>query len=220
MRVNTLRTLDRVIIGIIAGSAVWLAGLFGFQGAGAASTSKLDIVDIGSDSVWNYDFTTKSVSSSNVDWPVTLIFRNNAEVDKVKNYFNDTWACAGDKYGRYFDNGDTFAWDADAGAKSRCTLLGDVYHMRVYADGDDRLYNTEFGYWVYGTTHIDHNEQLSGEWFGESEKSEEWWRDWAANERGWTICSDCQNMKNSEAYRAEGNHRWRNSGYATRVRVP
>lgn len=215
-----MSTLDRFLVGSLAAGTLWLTGAFGLS-ADAASTSRLTVVRVGADSIYNYDFMSKTASATNVDWPVTIIFRNNAEVNKVKNHYRDTWPCASQKYGRLMDDGTSYVWDSDGGAKNRCTLLGDVYHLRVYADGDDRLYNPEFGYWVYATTHIDHNEQLWGEWFGESERAEEWWRDWAVKQRRWTaVCDDCLDLKNAEAYRTEGKHRWRNSGYATSIVVP
>lgn len=47
-----------------------------------ATTAKLTILSSDGDSFYNYDFLSQSASSSNVDWPITMLHYNNAEVDK------------------------------------------------------------------------------------------------------------------------------------------
>ncbi len=42
----------------------------------------------------------------------------------------------------------------------------------MYADADDRLYNQYWGFYVLGTSHIDHAEHFPGEWYGKSETAE------------------------------------------------
>jgi len=46
-----------------------------------ATTSNLTLLGVAEDSFYNYDFTSKTVSSSSVDWPVCLIFYGNADVN-------------------------------------------------------------------------------------------------------------------------------------------
>lgn len=53
-----------------------------------------------------YDFYSEIASSSNVDWPVTMVFYGHAEVDRVKMiYFG--WANAHTMYARMSDDGYT-----------------------------------------------------------------------------------------------------------------
>lgn len=214
--------LQSFLLAFIAVCSIWAVYAASTPPAEAADASNKTIIYFGGDRMYNYDFLSRNQyygQSRNVDWAVTMIWYNNAEVDKVKNWYWDTWSCGGSKYGRFYDYGG-YEWDSDAGAKSRCTLLGDVYHMRVYGDEDDRMYSTQYGYWVYATTHVDHNENLWGEWFGASERSETYWREWARDVRGWTVYSPGWDMNNNEPYRAQGNHRWENDRYATTVAVP
>jgi hypothetical protein len=92
-------------------------------------------------------------------------------------------------------------------------------HIRVYADGDDHLYNVSWGYYVLGTTHKDYQECVSGSKFGWSEDMEDWFGTRASN-RGYGITRDWGAFYNREPARWEQNHYWQNSGYATWVNVP
>ena len=61
------------------------AALKGSEGsAHAASTSKLSRLVFHGDQFWNYDFTSKRVRASGVDWPIGLVFYGNATINKVK----------------------------------------------------------------------------------------------------------------------------------------
>lgn len=144
--------------------------------AGAASTSNLSLVNQNEDYFRNYDFTAQVVSATGVDWAVDLVFKNNATINKVKNGMESPYdqggTCASGQNGRLND-GAGYVWDSDSGKKTTCCpITGDAYHFRVYADADDRMYNSTWGYYVFGTTHIDHAECGSGSWFGYSENAE------------------------------------------------
>ena len=91
--------------------------------------------------------------------------------------------------------------------------------MRVYADDNDTLYNTSWGFYVLGATHTDHNECGPNTWHGESEDTEGLIAD-RASDRGYTVYEDWGNFYNAESWRQEGNHIVENDGYATAVYVP
>ena len=203
----------------LVGAAV-LVTLAGTQAAGAASTSKLTILTIREDAFRNYDFLSQTVSSTNVDWPVNFLFWNNAEIDKVKDAMRFSFP-GSTMYARLND-GSGYVWDQDGGRKTYlCPIIGDAHHFRVYADGDDRLYNLGWGYYILGTSHIDHNECGLGRWFGKTETAEAYIAGRARTAFGsGNVVEDWSSFANSEPYREEGNHIWQNNGLATSVRVP
>lgn len=208
------RRLRLVLICSIAAAGIALgAG----SAAQSASTSKLTLISINEDSFRNYDFSSQTVSASNVDWPVTLLFWNNASVNKAK-----IWSWTGSTmYGRMND-GAGYVWDSDKGTKdSPCPIYGDAHHYRVYAPPTtDRLYNTRWGYYVLATSHIDHNECGFGSYSGYSDRTE----DIVANHfqnMGYAVVHNFASFSNYEPYRVEsGDHVWSNDGYASSVRLP
>jgi hypothetical protein len=209
-----------------------LAAIVGLTVAAAAAsaavalgghTSNLNLITIGDDTIRNYDFNSQTVSGSNVDWAVALIFKNNATINKVKNALENPYDqgafCASAQYGRLND-GAGYVWDSDSGKKTTCCpVTGSDYHFRVYADSDDRLgYNATLGYWVFGTTHKDVKECGSGTWFGDSEVAESYMR--SVKPSTWGVAANARWMSNYEAPRWDGDHYWNNSGYATVFSVP
>jgi hypothetical protein len=117
--------------------------------------------------------------------------------------------------------GGGYVWDEDGGRKTtKCpglvTQPSQARHYRIYADGDDRLYNLSWGYYVFGSTHYDINEcsLTQPAWFGYSETSEGWiaqrWR-----QNGRSAVEDWSSFANAEPYRVEGDHIWENDGLAT-----
>ena len=70
-------------------------------------------------------------------------------MDKVKGIYwgNCHWPWASAKYARLND-GSGMVWDNDSGTKlpCDCAILGNQPHMRVYADDNDTLYNTSWGF--------------------------------------------------------------------------
>ncbi|MEM4639670.1 MAG: hypothetical protein QXT93_07345 [Thermofilum sp.] len=139
----------------------------------SATTSNLTILYIAEDRFYNYDFASRSVSSSNVDWPVGLLFYSNADVNKVKSiYWGITLAST--MYA-YIDDGGGWVWDSDMGTKGivySSYLNSYVYlHMRVYTPNPpDYAYNQYWGKYVIATAHYDQFPLES--WSGYSEYAE------------------------------------------------
>ena len=192
----------------------------------AWTTSSLAILGIREDYFYNYDFESKTASSTNVDWPVTMLFYNNAEVGKVKDIYWGDPLLASSAYARLND-GAGWEWDSDRGTKSlgltcRC-------HLRVYATKDwlgyERMYNIDWGYYVLGTSHYDYYEWLPTWYSGFSEGAEEELCQ-VARDNGYTVFEDWSSFYNNEPYREEKDwlgivrHVWSNNGYASAVNVP
>lgn len=179
------------------------------------------------DVIYNYDFTTnRGASYRTVDWGTTLLFYNNDSIEQVKNDRAVGVAYAfvgGTKYG-WVDEGGPHPsyYDSDRGIKTdSASCLGDTRHFRIYADGDDRLYNTRLGYWVYATTHKDFNE-LCSDYYGDAEGTE---NDVAARFRNdrHAVYEDYASFFNYEPYhvdRLDSKHRWGSDGKATYINVP
>lgn len=187
---------------------------------GATASNLALLAFSGSDRIYNYDFNSQSLSSGNVDWTANMMFDDNAEIDKVKNLLQPEFDNTGNvKYADLRDYPDNYAWDSDRGIKNPAGGCPDNIHMRLYADGDDRMYNLSDGFYVFGTTHKDINEGCSGEEFGYSEDAE------AAfvgefRDRGYSVSEDSVYWSNYEAYREEGNHVWENNGNTSYVHIP
>lgn len=200
---------------------VVLTGIVGAMSSGeAATTTKLRILYIQDDWFENYDFDSQSGVSTNVDWPVDFLFWNNAEIDKVKGAL--PYAYSGStKYSLLSDAGFGY-WDQDGGRKNIiCPVLDQATHYRVYADADDRMYNTAWGFYIIGTSHFDTRECGINPWFGRSEDAEAKIAQSARNKWGSSrVAEDWGYFYNYEPYRQEGNHYWLNDGYATAVSVP
>jgi hypothetical protein len=219
-----MKALDFSRIGIFVVLAVLLllatAGI-----AGAWTAANLQPVASGEDQFYNYDFTSKTVSTTGVDWPVTIIFYGNATVSKVKSAFQSRgWSnpFVNTMYG-YANDGSGFAWASDGGVK---TFASKSPHMRLYAPGG-KLSNSTWGTYVIATTHYD-NAELAGpptQWFGMSEDAAT-----AAVQtaiKAWGAASvtlnsvPLGNAQYGEAKGANGErHIWQCDGMATLIRVP
>jgi len=221
-----MRTLGaRAAIALLVAAAVCAPVAY----AATARSGNLRILYVREDAFHNYDFLSQSVASDNVDWAVALVFWNNASISRVKtSAIGPLYDQTGSRMnGRLRDTTSSgYVWDEDSGRKT--TLCPgaplqsrDARHYRIYADGDDRLYNLDWGYWVYGTTHWDIDEcSLSNPaWFGHSENAEEWLvSDWI-DRTGWSASNDWSWFSNSEPFRVEGDHIWDSDGYASALRV-
>lgn len=221
---SNLCQLGFVAIAVVA-SALALLGASVQQNAGAWYSSKLDLVYKDDDVIRNYDYlsTASPTDNYNLDFPVTMIFKNNAEIDKVKNrYKANGWDNLGSsKYGRARDGSAGF-WDSDRGVK---TWGLTTCHMRVYADSDDRMYCPSWGYYIFGTTHYDHGEVVGDKWFGKSEDAETEARQEARTIWGTdNVVANNGDFKNYEAYRVQTSggedHIWQSSGRRSTVTVP
>jgi hypothetical protein len=178
----------------------------------------------GGDSFYNYDFHSRSLRSNNVDWPVNLLFWNNATVPKVKSVVAADFPYIGGVKSAYVAG----SWDDDRGRKTypaTCsggtTYPNTVYHFRVYAPSNtDRMYNVNYGYFVIGTSHIDYREGCtSGDrWFGSSESAEAYIAGRFAA-RGRSVVQDVRWLNNYESYAREGSGLWYNGGYASVISI-
>ena len=209
---NTKPFLLLVLVGVIVALPLASRG---------ATTSNLTLLTVAEDSFYNYDFTSKTVSSNNVDWPVSLVFYGNADVNKVKNIYWGVTILANTMYA-YLNDGQGFVWDEDRGTKgvvwSNCTNSYVWLHMRVYAPNPpDYLYNIYYGKYVIATAHYDQFPLES--WSGYTECAEKHLAA-IAKSKGYTVYQDLFYFYNYEPYRIEGNHIWLNNGYATYIYVP
>jgi hypothetical protein len=189
----------------------------------AATTSHLTYVLLSEDRFYNYDFLSTQASSSNVDWPVSMLFYGNADINKIKLALFGLEVIASPMY-ELLDDGSGWVWDSDRGTKEvhySYYLNRYVYlHMRIYAPSPPDYFNDELGYYghyVIGTTHYD--EYPFESWSGYSEYAE---KDvgLASKAIGWTVFEDHAFFNNPEPFRIEGTHVWDNNGYATFVYVP
>lgn len=174
----------------------------------------------GNDGLYNYDFRSASAVASNTDWTANMMFRNNANINKVKGILEPQFRNDGNIMNAYLKDDAAYTWDTDKGMKNPngASCPSDV-HMRLYADSDDKMFNLTDGYYIFGTTHIDWLEGCSSESFGYSEIAEESFAAQFRN-RGYTVSEDCCFWFNSEAPRVEENHHWDNNGYTTIVDIP
>jgi hypothetical protein len=191
--------------------------------ASGATASGLRTLGFGySDSIYNYDFASQSVSASNVDWAVSLLFRNNSEINKIKNILSGSYWIGGtvaSPMNFYLNDTGSWEWDSDSGMKTDTpSCLGSTRHYRIYAPSStDRFYNPTFGYYVFATTHQDHHEACDA-WFDDSEGTEQD----IANKMsgmGYSVQYDYAWFYNPESA-VQGDHHWNNDGYATYINVP
>ncbi len=221
-----MRNMNNIvkISGIVLAAMITAISFSNVAYAATATPSSYGIFVTGDDKVYNYDFLSTTASSSNVDWPVGMVFCQNANIDKVKN--NIYWGLApfatAMKSRMSDNNGATYIWDTDQGTKvgywySSSLATYTYLHLRLYAPNPpDYLTSTVgLGKWVAGTAHYD--QWPSESWSGYSENAEGDLAAYAIG-KGYTVFSDNMNWFNPESYRIQGgNHMWLNDGWATRV---
>jgi hypothetical protein len=200
--------------------------------AATAAAGNLVVLRMGNDRFLNYDFLSEHEARNNVDWTMTVIFYDNATIDRSKSRVED-W---GDDFddnssnsmhallSNYYD--DEWRWDGDRGKKTPAcpgTLLrGRDYspHYRVYSteNGDrESLYNTTWGYWNVASTHRDWYECGGNDYYErpeaiENHLIEEVDENTATRNDVWTF-------HNYEAFREEGNHLWTGNGLASEIKI-
>ena len=125
------------------------------------------------DRAYNWDHTGPNTGADKVDWPWTLFFYDNAEVDKVKAVVDGlvgpaggVWKNEGDD--NFFRQDDVagFGWDSDRGMKDPQGNCPTHNHFRIYAQSDeDRNFNTVDGFYVFATSHkdVNHGNGCAGE---------------------------------------------------------
>jgi hypothetical protein len=210
---------SRIIGTLCLGVALWVASVAPLS---ANTATNLTILYIYEDSFYNYDFLNQNnTNADNVDWALSMLFYDNATVTKVKGIYwgSTSWGSA--MHGRINDGGG-WLWSSDKGTKEGPLCASSVRHMRLYANGNNRSYNSNWGYYVLGSTHYDLDECIP--WnsrFGWSETAEAWLAQ-IARDKGYTVFQNWNNWHNAEPERweADGKHFWQNNGMATAVRVP
>ncbi len=191
--------------------------------AQAKTATNLALLGVDEDLFWNYDFQSPNPpQATNVDWPVDLVFTNNAHVVNIKsNYYWGENTFASEMWGYVNETGQSsdWVWDVDKGTKQGTCET--AKHMRLYADADFRLYNISWGYWVAGTAHIDLNDCFpwNNARYGWNENGE-WEMLNHASSQGLTTRSEQFYLWNAESARWDGNNYWDNSGRAGEVVIP
>jgi hypothetical protein len=224
--ITTMRKVTALLASVGIGALI--AALIASNPAGAAtasSSTNLFVSFAGGDVLANYDHGTAANpnSRSGVDWTTTMFFKNNATVNKVKSVLGSSYSYTGSPAYAYLNDGSGAAWDADSGRKDLggCNYIDD--HMRIYADSDDRLYNTTDGYYVIASTHRDYWESSSncGEYFGYSETTSADFRSYFVGQ-GYSCAANAVGIGNAEPLRYDGGgtHIWENDGNLHRCVIP
>lgn len=171
----------------------------------------------------NYDFNSQTIAQNNVDWPITIIFYGNANINKVKNIFDGypgSW-----KYAAY-DIGSGTQWDRDGGTKIWVLFGGmdgydlDTLHLRLYAPPSTDYFDGDsgWGHYVIASTHFDFDPPWDTK-CGYSEDAEHMALQYCAD-IGYTVYYDWIDIGNYESLRNENNHWWQSDGYVSLVYVP
>jgi hypothetical protein len=190
----------------------------------AGSTTTYTTISYSGDTWYNWDnLSTSCACSNNVDWPVTLVFRTNASVNRVKSIVGGV---GGSSMYLRANDGSGWFWDSDPGRKLLIPgYINWFHHIRVYAPAStDYFYSTAWGRYVLATTHIDRNEGTSQEQFGWSETAEEYFAALFRNQ-GYSVTEDTFWMANNDSWPSgrwgEGNRNfYLSNGYATIVVLP
>lgn len=191
--------------------------------AGGTAYRPITALSMGySDYLKNYDFEGEVDAQNNVDWAVSILAYNGASVDRFKSLLNNQGFGANStdgKHGRASD-GAGYRWDRDAGKKGvTCPAFSTTPHYRVYADGDQYLYNQTYGTYVYASTHRDRDECGGG---NKSFYGSEGVEGLIVNKFsyiGQPVYHDYASFYNYEPYRAQGTHIWDNDGNASYVNL-
>lgn len=113
----------------------------------AFTTSKLQPAHLYDDEFYNYDFLDKYCSSTRVSCPVTMVFYQNAWINKVKGIYALWFPLPGVDDWPLLDDGNDWIWDSDKGLKilHNSPDVGMVTaHLRVYAPNPpDYMYNVQ-----------------------------------------------------------------------------
>ena len=216
----TVRTAGFVFIALLAALAT-------VRGASAnhSDGGTLRLLSIHEDQFHNWDFQN---GGARVDWPITILYWGNAEVDKIKDAYRAVgWSggTCGDSMWGHYNDGYGLDWDTDDGIKVPCIpgCFVSGYHVRLYAPpGTDRMYNPSWGYYVFASSHRDRSELCVGaeRQYGWSEDAEGYAVDVARNRFGWSGSHDWSSFLNGVPTGWVSNHYVQNNGLASQVRVP
>lgn len=217
---------------LLAMAACALAGSFAFLPgiARSSSTTHLALLGFGyGDQIYNYDFEGTSISYdpstgkyTNVDWPLDLLFWNNAFIDGVKNDLRSAYDTPGSAEhesmnNRYNSTG--WVWDQDGGMKAGWAIcVGSDNHYRIYAPPSmDAMYNPTWGFYVVGSTHKDHNEGCGFDSYDHSEAVEYDIYQKMNHVSPYDSASYDSIYFGNAQHDTQGNHTFDSDGYATSV---
>lgn len=172
------------------------------------SDGKIDVIsslDEG-EKFWNFD-QVKGQTTSEREHAVSMLFYQNAEVDKVKAiYWGSTWWPHKRRFERLNDD-DGWEYDQDRGTRESYAGLN-ARHMRVYAPyPEDYFYDVHLGYFVIGTVHYDYDGKACCEEWTEHSLCEH------ARDKGYTVYEDY-------CYISTEDSPYDSNGYVSYVRVP
>jgi len=189
-------------------------------------------IDAASDCFVNWDSSSDSTfDPSTADWPVTLIYYGDAEVDKIKLSYG--WTLTGFGASMYMlmtDNGITWFVDSDRGMKEAFVFLSPLnicnytidaayVHVRLYANSStDYNYYPSLGRYVVATSHLD--DWPLEDWSGFASTAESVAVAWASQQLGWTVYPDYVNGYNGDDCRVVGDHINNNDGMISYIYVP
>ena len=179
--------------------------------------------------MYNWDNNNQATHYSTASFPVTVLFHENAEIDKVKGELagrNWTYGTTNSKNSWSISQSGWSGWDTDSGKKKHdpiscyttypfCEI---TLHYRIYGQPSiDRNFSLDWGYFVYATTHRDlYEDDPANEQYGFSEDVEKQLVGDLANE--FTTVADGLIMHN--AYNSvDGNHVYQSNGFASTVKI-
>ena len=195
------------------------------------------------DYVWNWDYGSKTDETDRyrVDWAMRFVFKENADIDYVKDRLDGRWhdpsispnlnnVLAHHKFA-YVDDGHDHQgsyWDEDKGLKNHTGCFWNFGHMRFYANGDSN-YNPTLGYYVVATLHRDHEALHCDNQFSSLESHEDTWIDRIEDNLGpdtdydWTVTENATSWQNGISGTRDiggGNHTYQSDGWGHEVTVP
>lgn len=227
-------TMQRAGVSLLAGLILLMTAAPAGAAAPHESSLSYQRLSVNGDYFLNYDGERNGQPATR-DWPVTMIFYDDASVNRVKSFYDDQRGYnrrGGTMYEGYKRrvSGNYIAprFDGDKGKKTNCDSSGQDNHFRVYGDYTDRFSDPRYGDFVVATTHIDKGEgEESGDpcygerYFGFSEDVEGTLADLAKS--SYTVHEDYKKLYNKESLyldTSKDKHYWSNNGYATTVKMP
>lgn len=194
----------------------------------------------GGDAVHNYDYDTKGFVSlsrytpTKRDMPVNFVFYGpGVSFDRIGPILRKAGGdIEGHRMYMPIKDGRTWQQDSSKGIKDQgqreClvytpipTFLHSYLHMRFYGNpGQGYSYNSTYGRYVVGTSHLDHREGCPGEWSGHSDEAENRWVAGLRCIAGLKITRHAVFMDNAEKAGKDSEHPIYSDGWATKVYVP
>ena len=196
------------------------------------------------DYVWNWDLIETGDDVANmddkVDWRMRFVFKNNAEVDRVKHRLDGVGldprinpslpAKWGATQYAHIDDGHEHSgsyWDGDAGIKNGALCRWNYGHMRLYAI-EDQNYNPTLGYYVVASIHQDYEGFSCDNEFESFESDEDWWIDRIEDNLGedtdydWEVTDNATSWRNNVIGKAPiGDvHTYESDGWGAEVFIP